>query len=294
MTRRIVWRSSPSPVRARRVAGHCAAAHHAAGRASEAGGGALLGHRPTQGRAGRADGAGARVPDPDAGRQAADLEDEGPRRVQGRAVRGRGLRRARAAAGRQGHRLRQLAVRSGQNYALVDKGGKREVKVIAEKLMLPNGIEFHKGSLYVATPKEITRYDDIEAKLDNPPAPVRSTTSSRATCRTAGSSSSSDPTASSTSRWARPATSASPTREVRADPPHQPRRQRHPDRGSWRAQHGGLRLASEDRGALVHREPARLDGRGPAAGRAEPPRQSGQHFGYPFCHQGDFADPEFG
>ena len=36
--------------------------------------------------------------------------------------------------------------------------------------MLPNGIEFHKGSLYVATPKAITRYDDIEDKLDNPPA----------------------------------------------------------------------------------------------------------------------------
>ncbi|MEM5419441.1 hypothetical protein V2W23_14540, partial [Staphylococcus gallinarum] len=33
-------------------------------------------------------------------------------------------------------------------------------------------IEFHKGSLYVATPKDITRYDNIEASLDNPPAPV--------------------------------------------------------------------------------------------------------------------------
>ncbi|HET8531898.1 MAG TPA: PQQ-dependent sugar dehydrogenase [Methylomirabilota bacterium] len=61
---------------------------------------------------------------------------------------------------------------AGKIYALVDKGGNREVKVIAEKLMLPNGIEFHKGSLYVATPKDITRYDDIEAKLDSPPAPV--------------------------------------------------------------------------------------------------------------------------
>ena len=48
----------------------------------------------------------------------------------------------------------------------------REVKTIAEKLQLPNGIEYHKGSLYVATPKEITRYDNIEANLDKPPAPV--------------------------------------------------------------------------------------------------------------------------
>ena len=61
---------------------------------------------------------------------------------------------------------------AGKIYAVVDKGGKREVKTIADKLMLPNGIEYYKGALYVATPKDITRYDDIEAKLDNPPKPV--------------------------------------------------------------------------------------------------------------------------
>ncbi|MGP0095095.1 MAG: PQQ-dependent sugar dehydrogenase [Xanthobacteraceae bacterium] len=61
---------------------------------------------------------------------------------------------------------------AGKIYAVVDKGGKREVKVIADKLMLPNGIEYDKGSLYVATPKEITRYDNIEANLDHPPQPV--------------------------------------------------------------------------------------------------------------------------
>jgi len=61
---------------------------------------------------------------------------------------------------------------AGKIYAVVDKGGKREVKTIAEKLFLPNGIEFVKGSLYVATPKDITRYDNIEDKLDSPPAPV--------------------------------------------------------------------------------------------------------------------------
>lgn len=61
---------------------------------------------------------------------------------------------------------------AGKIYAVTDKGGKREVKTIAEKLMLPNGIEFYKGSLYVATPKDITRYDNIEANLDHPPKPV--------------------------------------------------------------------------------------------------------------------------
>ncbi len=61
---------------------------------------------------------------------------------------------------------------AGKLYAVVDKGDRREVKTLAEKLFLPNGIEFYKGSLYVATPKDITRYDDIENKLDNLPAPV--------------------------------------------------------------------------------------------------------------------------
>jgi glucose/arabinose dehydrogenase len=61
---------------------------------------------------------------------------------------------------------------AGKIYAVTDKGGKREVKTIAEKLFLPNGIEFHKGALYVATPKDITRYDGIEDKLDNPGKPV--------------------------------------------------------------------------------------------------------------------------
>ena len=61
---------------------------------------------------------------------------------------------------------------AGKIYAITDKAGKREVKTIAEKLFLPNGIEFNNGSLYVATPKDITRYDNIEANLDNPPKPV--------------------------------------------------------------------------------------------------------------------------
>ena len=61
---------------------------------------------------------------------------------------------------------------AGKVYAITDKGGKREVKTIAEKLNLPNGIEFYKGALFVATPKDITRYDNIEASLDKPPAPV--------------------------------------------------------------------------------------------------------------------------
>jgi glucose/arabinose dehydrogenase len=57
-------------------------------------------------------------------------------------------------------------------YAITEKGGKREVKTILSGLELPSGIEFRKGALYVATPKKIMRYDNIEDKLDSPPQPV--------------------------------------------------------------------------------------------------------------------------
>lgn len=56
----------------------------------------------------------------------------------------------------------------GKIYAIRDG----QTKVIAKDLFLPNGLEFRDGSLYVATPKEILRYDGIEDRLDNPPAPV--------------------------------------------------------------------------------------------------------------------------
>jgi glucose/arabinose dehydrogenase len=60
--------------------------------------------------------------------------------------------------------------RNGKNvYAVVDKGGVREVKTILKGLNSPNGVAFSKGTLYVAERHRITRYDGIEGKLDNPP-----------------------------------------------------------------------------------------------------------------------------
>jgi glucose/arabinose dehydrogenase len=55
-------------------------------------------------------------------------------------------------------------------YAIVDRDGKREVKKILKGLSSPNGVVFNKGTLYVAERGRITRYDGIEGNLDNPPA----------------------------------------------------------------------------------------------------------------------------
>jgi len=53
-------------------------------------------------------------------------------------------------------------------YAVLDKGGKREVKTLFTGLDAPNGIAFNKGTLYVAERGRITRHDGIEGKLDSP------------------------------------------------------------------------------------------------------------------------------
>src|SRR5262245_2921274 len=56
----------------------------------------------------------------------------------------------------------------GKGYAVTDKAGKREHKVIAEGLKQPNGIAFKNGTLYVITIDQALRFDGIEDKLDAP------------------------------------------------------------------------------------------------------------------------------
>lgn len=64
---------------------------------------------------------------------------------------------------------------AGKVYAVVDRNRDYKadrVVVIASGLTMPNGVAIHNGSLYVATASKILRFDDIERRLDNPPAPV--------------------------------------------------------------------------------------------------------------------------
>lgn len=60
-------------------------------------------------------------------------------------------------------------------YAVVDNnhdGLADSVYTIATGLNMPNGVAFRNGSLYVAEISRITRYDNIESNLSQPPKPV--------------------------------------------------------------------------------------------------------------------------
>lgn len=57
-------------------------------------------------------------------------------------------------------------------YAIVDRNGKQDTRIIASGMDRPNGLAFHNGALYVAEGTRISRFDKIEDSLDSPPKPV--------------------------------------------------------------------------------------------------------------------------
>ena len=63
----------------------------------------------------------------------------------------------------------------GKVYAVVDKDGDLKAEMvytIATNLKMPNGVAFKDGSLYVAEVSKIWRFDKIEDNLETPPEPV--------------------------------------------------------------------------------------------------------------------------
>ena len=180
-------------------------------------------------------------------------------------------------------------------HALVDKGGKREVKVIASGLHRPNGLAFKDGTLYIAELSKVSKIEKIEDNLDSPPKPTV-IYDRPAEGRAARLEIHRHRAGQQALRSDRPALQHLPgPRHAWADPPHQPRRQRRGGDCARRAQHGRVRLASGVEAALFHRQRTRL-GVGrlcPRTSSTASPRPV-EHFGFPFCHQGDFLDPEFG
>jgi len=62
---------------------------------------------------------------------------------------------------------------AGKVYAVMAKpSGPATVTTIANGLNRPVGVAFRDGALYVSAVSRILRFDDIESRLDNPPRPV--------------------------------------------------------------------------------------------------------------------------
>jgi glucose/arabinose dehydrogenase len=57
-------------------------------------------------------------------------------------------------------------------YAITEKDGKRQVRRLFSGLFRPNGVAFKDGTLYIAELNKISKVEHIEDNLDNPPKPV--------------------------------------------------------------------------------------------------------------------------
>jgi glucose/arabinose dehydrogenase len=57
----------------------------------------------------------------------------------------------------------------GNVYAIANKDGKRSVKVLASGLHRPNGVAFRNGTLYIAELSKVSKIDKVEDSLDSPP-----------------------------------------------------------------------------------------------------------------------------
>jgi glucose/arabinose dehydrogenase len=189
---------------------------------------------------------------------------------------------------------------AGNVYAVLDRDKDQkadEVITIASGLSTPNGVAIRNGALFVAEINRVLRYDDIEANLRNPPKPVvvygdlptermhgwkfiRFGPDGKLYVPVGAPCNSCD----RTGEDIRFATITrmdldGGTHEVFA---HGIRNSVgfdwHPVTGElWFTSNGRDRLGDEQPGDTLNRAP-----------------EAGMHFGYPFCHQGDIPDPEFG
>jgi glucose/arabinose dehydrogenase len=186
---------------------------------------------------------------------------------------------------------------AGKVYALTDADGDGradKVRVIASGLQMPVGVAFHDGDLYVSAVSRILVFRDIERHLDAPPKPVVVT----------------DKLPSETHHgWKFIAFGpdgklyvpiGAPCNICEPGPDHAKLLRMDADGSHWQDVASGIRNSvgfdwQLGTGTLWFTDNGR-DGMGDDVPSDELDRvdRRGENFGYPYCHQGDILDPQFG
>lgn len=190
-------------------------------------------------------------------------------------------------------------MRAGKVHAIVDRNGDGRadrVILIASGLDQPNGVAMRGNALYVATAGQILRFDDIERRLDSPPTPVVVRDSLPSQDRRGH-------------RWKFIGfgpddmlyLSAGAPCNICVSPPMVSTILRmRPDGSSLEVFAEGVRNSVGFDWHPVSRELWFTDNGRDMMGDDVPNDElnvawrPGMHFGFPYCHQGDVVDPEFG
>ena len=186
---------------------------------------------------------------------------------------------------------------AGKVYALTDHDGDGvvdKVRVVASGLRNPIGVAFHDGDLYVSAVSRIFVLRGIEQHLDAPPAPELVTDKLPAETHHGGKFIAFGPDGKLYVPIGAPCNICDP------GPDHGKLIRMHADGSGWQDvargirntvgfawQPGTQRLWFTDNGRDLMGDDLPSD-------ELNEITRAGEHFGYPYCHQGDTPDPEFG
>jgi glucose/arabinose dehydrogenase len=186
---------------------------------------------------------------------------------------------------------------AGKVYALTDSKGAGvadQVRVIASGLHNPIGVAFHDGDLYVSAVSRIFVLRDIEQHLDNPPKPQLVTDKLPDKDHHGGRFLAFGPDGKLYVPIGAPCNICNP------GPDYAKLTRMNADGSDWQDvatgirnsvgfdwQPGTKRLWFTDNGRDMLGDDIPSD-------ELNEVTHTGQNFGYPFCHQGDLLDPEFG
>jgi glucose/arabinose dehydrogenase len=188
--------------------------------------------------------------------------------------------------------------RSGRVHAVIDKdkdGKADQVLTIAQGLTQPSGIAFRDGSLYVAEISRVTRYDNIEANLEKPPAPVVVNDTFPSDRHHGWKFIAFGPDGMLYVPVGAPCNICEPPTELHASITRMK-----PDGTGREVFARGIRNTVGFDWHPVTKELWFTDNGRDALGDDVPPDElnrapkAGLHFGFPYCHGSDIADPEFG
>jgi glucose/arabinose dehydrogenase len=184
---------------------------------------------------------------------------------------------------------------AGKVYAVELEGEHaRAVRVVASGIELPAGLAWRNGSLFVSAVSRILRYDGIDARLADPPRPVVVT----------------DKLASERHHGAKfiafgpdgrlYVPTGAPCNVCLPDSRHGILQRMNADGSGLETVASGIRNTVGFDWSPIDRSLWFTDNGRDMLGDDLPSDElnrvdrAGQHFGYPYCHQGDTPDPEFG
>ena len=184
---------------------------------------------------------------------------------------------------------------AGKVYAVeYEASGRTTVRTVAAGLQLPTGVAYREGALFVGALTRVLRFDGIDDKLAAPPAPVLV----------------SDRLPSETSHGRRfiafgpdsklYVSVGAPCNVCLPDDRHGVIQRMNVDGSAIETVARGVRnsvgfdWSPVDRTLWFTDNGRDMLGDDLPADELDRVTRTGEHFGYPFCHQGDTSDPEFG